>query len=515
MTVKRLLHLASALSLGLTGLFADAAIATTFSDQDVNDNRFVTVAAPFAGGTRHQLLILEQVSDRRQCWSESGSAPTLIEPLLIDFDFTGICGRSTDSNGYSVRLADDDMGWRYSLRVDRQANDLVLRAVPNDDPTDPGLEIGRTNGLTTDFAEIQLNPGWRLTRRVYNGQPLGHIYLTNERSRDVLVAEARQSSGAIATTPSRPTLPQPPTVSRPSTPSSRPTPPSTTVSIPSTPSALPTIAEAPSGQTRSYRVVVAAASPDEIARVRQVAPDAFRSVADGYTVMQAGIFQDRDRAISLQEQLVRQNLSARILRSSVDISTIRRPEPSSPSANLPIPTERALVVIDPGHGGRDPGAVGIGGLQEKDVVLNISQQVSSLLEQQGLQTLMTRQSDFELDLEPRVAAAERANADAFVSIHANALSMSRPDVNGVETFYYSTGRSLAQSIQTNLVAETGMRDRGIKQARFYVLTQTSMPSALVEVGFVTGSEDAPRLRDRAFQSRIAEAIARGILEHLR
>jgi N-acetylmuramoyl-L-alanine amidase len=513
MTVRRLLHLASALSLGLTGLFADTAIATTFNNQDVNADRFVTVAAPFAGGSRHQLLILEQVSDRRQCWSESGSSPTIVNPLLVDFDFTGICSRSTDSNGYSVRLANDDMGWRYSLRVERQGNDLVLRAVPNDNRAEPGLEIGRTRGFTTDFAEIQLNPGWRLTRRVYNGQPLGHIYLTHGRSREVLVAEARQSSGAIAT-PGRPTLPQPPIVSQPSTPSSRPTPPSTSISIPSTPSSLPTIAEASSNQTRSYRVVVAAASPQEVARVRQVAPDAFRSVADGYTVMQAGIFQERDRAITLQEQLTQQNLNARILRSSADLS-LNRPSPSAPSANLPIPTERALVVIDPGHGGRDPGAIGIGGLREKDVVLNISQQVSSLLEQQGLQTLMTRQDDREVDLAPRVAAAERANADVFVSIHANALSMSRPDVNGVETFYYSTGRSLAQSIQTNLVAETGMRDRGVKQARFYVLTRTSMPSVLVEVGFVTGSEDAPRLRDRAFQSRVAEAIARGILEHLR
>ncbi|HEY9814293.1 MAG TPA: N-acetylmuramoyl-L-alanine amidase, partial [Candidatus Obscuribacterales bacterium] len=192
-----------------------------------------------------------------------------------------------------------------------------------------------------------------------------------------------------------------------------------------------------------------------------------------------------------------------------------QPTPTpTPSATLPVPTSRSLVVIDPGHGGRDPGAVGIDGLREKDVVLPISLQVASLLEQQGVQTQMTRSDDRELDLAPRVASAERANADLFVSIHANALSMSRPDVNGIETFYYSSGRSLAQSIQSNLISTTGMRDRGVKQARFYVLTQTTMPSVLVEVGFVTGSEDASRLRDSAFQTQIAEAIARGILEQL-
>lgn len=512
MSVKRWLHLAGALGLGLLASTGRPAIAATFTQQEVNADRFVTVAAPFAGGSRHQLLILEQISDRRDCWSTQSSSPTLVTPLLLDFDFSGICGRSTDSNGYSVRVGNEDLGWRYGLQVTRQGNDLVLMAVPNQDRTSPSLEIGRTNGVTNEFAEIQLNSGWRLTRRTYNGQALGHIYITHDRNLDVLIAEA----GGRTSTATRPTLPTPPQTSTPSTPSPSPTP-GTTVTVPGN---LATLPEASLTSTRSYQVLVSVATPAEQTRLQQLAPDSFRTVVDGYSVMQAGIFRERDRAASLQQQLIQNNLSARLVRSSIDLSQVTpRPTPqptptSTPTTPLPVPTSRSLVVIDPGHGGRDPGAVGISGLQEKDVVLPISLQVASLLEQQGVQTQMTRSDDRELDLAPRVASAERANADLFVSIHANALSMSRPDVNGIETFYYSSGRSLAQSIQSNLISATGMRDRGVKQARFYVLTQTTMPSVLVEVGFVTGSEDAPRLGDSAFQTRIAEAIARGILEQL-
>jgi N-acetylmuramoyl-L-alanine amidase len=189
-----------------------------------------------------------------------------------------------------------------------------------------------------------------------------------------------------------------------------------------------------------------------------------------------------------------------------------------PRSDAPLPqidNRRIVVVIDPGHGGPDPGAIGIGGLREVDVIMPISFQVAGLLRQQGIEVVMTREEDIDLGLQPRVQTANRANATLFVSIHANAISMARPDVNGVETFYYDSGRGLADSIQRNLLAETGMRDRRVRRARFYVLRWTSMPSVLVEVGFVTGAEDAPRLADSEFRSRIAVAIARGILEYMK
>ncbi len=192
--------------------------------------------------------------------------------------------------------------------------------------------------------------------------------------------------------------------------------------------------------------------------------------------------------------------------------------PNNP-ANLPIelPTVRGrpVVIIDPGHGGRDPGAVGIDGMQEAEIVLDISQQVTRLLEGQGVQARLTRNQDVEIDLAPRVDQANRANADLFVSIHANAINMSRPDVNGLETYYLGSGLELANTIHRSILqAIPDMPDRRVRRANFYVLRNTSMPAVLVETGFVTGAEDARRFQDPAFRSRMAAAIARGILQYL-
>jgi N-acetylmuramoyl-L-alanine amidase len=128
---------------------------------------------------------------------------------------------------------------------------------------------------------------------------------------------------------------------------------------------------------------------------------------------------------------------------------------------------------------------------------------------------MTRTSDLTLDLEPRVNIANNANATVFLSIHANAISMSRPDVNGVETYYYSdSGRQLANIIHANVLPASGLGNRGVKQARFFVLRHTAMPAALLELGFVTGAEDVVKLRDPAWQERISQAIAQGLLQYL-
>jgi N-acetylmuramoyl-L-alanine amidase len=188
------------------------------------------------------------------------------------------------------------------------------------------------------------------------------------------------------------------------------------------------------------------------------------------------------------------------------------------SAGLPqVPRGRFRVVIDPGHGGPDPGAVGIGGLRETDVVLDIGLQVARLLQSRGVQVLMTRTSEIDVDLPPRVALANSSGADVFLSIHANALSMDRPDVNGIETFYAQSGYSqaLASVIQQEVLAVSpGSPDRGARPGRFFVIRRTVMPSALVETGFVTGELDSPRLASSAHRQRLAQAIARGILRYL-
>jgi N-acetylmuramoyl-L-alanine amidase len=105
-------------------------------------------------------------------------------------------------------------------------------------------------------------------------------------------------------------------------------------------------------------------------------------------------------------------------------------------------------------------------------------------------------------------------ADLFVSIHANSINLSRPDVSGLETYYYSSGQRLARTIHSSILQSLDIKDRGVRQARFYVLRKSSMPSVLVEVGFVTGREDAAKLSNPDYRNQMAQAIARGILQYI-
>ena len=154
--------------------------AGTFDSQEVNSDNFIAVAAPF-GDNKYQLLIIEQRSTQRACWQEVGSNPAIVDPLLLNFDFTGICGRSTDSNGYSIRMEGQDLGLDYLLRVVERNGELVLIGTNRMNRQAPKVEIGRTQGLSNgNFLKIELDPGWRFTRRAYQGRALGHIYLTSD-----------------------------------------------------------------------------------------------------------------------------------------------------------------------------------------------------------------------------------------------------------------------------------------------------------------------------------------------
>ena len=175
------------------------------------------------------------------------------------------------------------------------------------------------------------------------------------------------------------------------------------------------------------------------------------------------------------------------------------------------------VVIDPGHGGPDPGAIGIGGIRETDVVLDVSKKVKDLLAEKGIKVRLTRNKEIDLDLPPRVSFANRTDADIFVSIHANASRGKRRDINGLETFYYSgwRGRLLAKKIQKQIIrVSPGSPDRGVRQGRYFVIRNTRMPAVLVEIGFLTGKLDARRLEKSIHRKRIAYAIAKGIIEYL-
>lgn len=189
--------------------------------------------------------------------------------------------------------------------------------------------------------------------------------------------------------------------------------------------------------------------------------------------------------------------------------------PDPRTGGLPMLNRRVRIVVDPGHGGRDSGAVGIGGLLEKQAVLDISLQLAALLRRQGADVVMTRDDDTFVSLEGRTQMANRLNAAIFVSVHANSAGINRPDVSGVETYYHRSGGRLAQTVHQSITqAFPYMRNRGVRTARFYVLRNSRMPSILVETGFVTGRQDAALLSNPTWRSQMAWAIARGTIQYL-
>ena len=177
--------------------------------------------------------------------------------------------------------------------------------------------------------------------------------------------------------------------------------------------------------------------------------------------------------------------------------------------------DKIVVIIDPGHGGKDSGAIGIGGVQEKNIILPIGKRIAEILERNGIQVIMTRDSDYFVTLPGRVTMAQQANADVFVSVHANSAGANRPEVSGLETYHYDSGLRLAQIVHSKILQSLNVRDRNVRKARFYVLRKTSMPSILVETGFLTGRDDAAKLRTSAYQNQMADAIAQGILQYLK
>jgi hypothetical protein len=154
--------------------------AFTFDQQEVSQDKFIAIAVPLAQGNSHNLLILEQLSTAKKCWQEDAAQPGVVDPLLLSFDFTGICGRSTDSNGYSVRVAGQDLGIDYRLSVRKRGGTLALVGYSAKDSRAPELVIGRTTQSGSGFLKIALEPGWRFAKRAYDGKTLGHIYLTRD-----------------------------------------------------------------------------------------------------------------------------------------------------------------------------------------------------------------------------------------------------------------------------------------------------------------------------------------------
>jgi N-acetylmuramoyl-L-alanine amidase len=213
-------------------------------------------------------------------------------------------------------------------------------------------------------------------------------------------------------------------------------------------------------------------------------------------------------------------------RPAVDIPVPRPSSTSTPRSepkqdnSPPIQTNgRVMVVIDPGHGGRDPGAIGIGELKEVDVIMPISRRVADILQSKGIAVKMTRTSDYYVGLDERVSISRQAGGTLFVSIHANSID-GRPDVNGLEVYHYNIGQSLAESVHNatlDYVNKNGfyLGDRRVRSARFLVLRKSSIPAILVETGYLTSEAEAARLRNPEYQKVMAEGIARGIIQYIK
>ena len=238
--------------------------------------------------------------------------------------------------------------------------------------------------------------------------------------------------------------------------------------------------------------------------------------------------------------------------------TSRTAEPTASGYTLArqLGLDARTVVIDPGHGGHDPGCLGLAGQKEKDVVLDISLKLKKLLADAGLNPVLTRETDVYIPVESRNILANNRNADLFVSVHANA-SFNRQRA-GVETYFLNLSpdstvievaarenatskatlsqfkdimekiiikntkapesRDLAQKIQKNLVqylSKTygGIKDLGAKGGPFWVLIGSRVPSVLVEVSHLSNSAEEARLKGEEYRQRIAEGIARGILAY--
>ncbi|WP_245927600.1 DUF3747 domain-containing protein [Aphanothece hegewaldii] len=148
-----------------------------FEQQEIEQNQLIAIARPY-GDHQYDLLILQQIPGKQQCWSEIGSNPVTVDPLLLNFDFTGSCERSTDPNGYSIRIDGQDYGMEYLLRLVMRNNELFLIGTSRNNAKKPDVIVGRTNGIAPGLLKINLNPGWRFSKRAYQGKALGHVYLT-------------------------------------------------------------------------------------------------------------------------------------------------------------------------------------------------------------------------------------------------------------------------------------------------------------------------------------------------
>lgn len=171
-----------------------------------------------------------------------------------------------------------------------------------------------------------------------------------------------------------------------------------------------------------------------------------------------------------------------------------------------------LVVVDAGHGGKDPGAKGVAGNLEKDFNLRVANKLVEILaKDKRFQVVATRSTDEFIELKDRASIANEMEADLFISIHANSF---KPTTRGTETYYFhENSKAFAQVVHRHLIKATAFPDRGVQTAPFVVIKQTTMPAVLTETGFLTNSIENSKLVSPEFQTKVAEALAEAIREY--
>lgn len=178
--------------------------------------------------------------------------------------------------------------------------------------------------------------------------------------------------------------------------------------------------------------------------------------------------------------------------------------------------DKIKIVIDPGHGGEDPGATGASGSYEKDFTLAVALKLFRLLENEAeFDVYLTREDDRFLSSETRerTEVANSIGADLFISLHANTFT--DQSVSGTETYYYDDeSKVLADTIHPHVVEATGFPDRGVRQEAYFVLKDTMMPSILIEIGYITNERDERLMLTESFQQAVAESIVAGVKEYV-
>jgi len=191
-------------------------------------------------------------------------------------------------------------------------------------------------------------------------------------------------------------------------------------------------------------------------------------------------------------------------------------QPEPPTSPPTKPVTSATVVVDPGHGGKDPGADGLSAVPEKTIVLAIAQEVARGLTGRGAKVVTTRSRDVFIELDDRADLAERARADLVVSIHADA-NENKPGASGA-TFYIAreaTARSVQAALRLDAAfRRAGIETRGVQRANYRVLVGHTRPAVLIECGFMTNSRDVRLLNSPTHRSKVAAAIVDGVTDYL-